>query len=345
MSILPRKRKPNYNSLLVNSKDYVAIVFGLLVYCVAFTALILPHHIVMGGVSGVGTLVYFATDGMIPVAVTSYTLNLILLACAYRLVGRQFVMRTIFGVTVVAIGIGATEGIFMSMEHPLVPDTVVSVVLGGIMCGVGIGTSFIHNGSSGGTDIVAAMVSKVSNVSIGRTMIYVDLMIVSSSIFLPFDGTVQERIEARIPTIVYGIMITFVASYVTDQIINGNRRATQFLIFSPKWQEIADKILKEAHRGVTVLDGMGWYTKQEHKVLMVYCRKIESVTIFRIIKSIDEDAFVSQGAVNGVYGKGFDHVKIKMKKYKAQGHSTIMPSDDASAATPTRAVRRSDSEE
>lgn len=344
MSILSPKRKPNYNSLLVNSKDYIAIIFGLLLYCVAFTALILPHHIVIGGLSGVGTLVYFATDGLIPVAVTSYACNLLLLACAYRLVGKQFVLRTIFGVTVVALGIGATEGIFMSMEHPLVPDTVVSVTLGGIMCGVGIGTAFIHNGSSGGTDIVAAMVSKVSNVSIGRTMVYVDLTIVSCSIFLPFDGTLQERIEARIPTIVYGIMITFIASYVTDQIINGNRKATQFLIFSPKWEEIADKILEEAHRGVTVLDGMGWYTKHEHKVLMVYCRKIEAITIFRIIKSIDEDAFVSQGAVNGVYGKGFDHVKIKMKKYKSQGHP-VMPSDDASSTTPTRSIRRSDSEE
>lgn len=344
MSILSPKRKPNYNSLLINSKDYIAIIFGLLLYCVAFTALILPHHIVMGGLSGVGTLVYFATDGMIPVAITSYACNLLLLAFAYRLVGKQFVLRTIFGVTVVALGIGATEGIFMSMEHPLVPDTVVSVTLGGIMCGVGIGTAFIHNGSSGGTDIVAAMVSKVSNVSIGRTMVYVDLTIVSCSIFLPFDGTIQERIEARIPTIVYGIMITFIASYVTDQIINGNRKATQFLIFSPKWEEIADKILEEAHRGVTVLDGMGWYTKHEHKVLMVYCRKIESITIFRIIKSIDEDAFVSQGAVNGVYGKGFDHVKIKMKKYKSQGHA-VLPSDDASSSTPTRSVRRSDHEE
>lgn len=339
-----KKGKYNYNALLVNGKDYMAIVFGLLVYCVAFTSLILPHHIVMGGLSGVGTLVYFATDGLIPVAVTSYACNLILLACAYRLVGKQFVMRTIFGVTVVALGIGATEGIFMGMEHPLVPDTVVSVALGGIMCGVGIGTAFIHNGSSGGTDIVAAMVSKVSNVSIGRTMVYVDLMIVSSSIFLPFDGTIQERIEARIPTIVYGIMITFIASYVTDQIINGNRKATQFLIFSPKWKEIADKILEEAHRGVTVLDGQGWYTKHDHKVLMVYCRKIESVTIFRIIKSIDEDAFVSQGAVNGVYGKGFDHVKIKMKKYKAQG-ALVPPSDDASSTTPARSIRRSGNEE
>lgn len=311
--------KPRYNSLLVNGKDYVLIVTGLMCYALGFCAFLLPHHIVVGGVAGVGTLVYFATDGLIPVAVSSYTLNLLLLAIAYRIVGRQFVLRTIFGASVVALGIGLFEGFFMSLAHPLVPDTVVSAALGAIFCGVGIGTAFIHNGSSGGTDIVAAMVSKVSNASIGRTMVFVDMTIVSCSIFLPFDGTLEQRVEARIPIIVYGIMVTFIYSYVADQIINGNRRATQFMIFSSKWEEIADRILQEAHRGVTVIDGEGWYSKHSSKILIVYCRKIESVTIFRIIKSIDENAFVSQGLVNGVYGKGFDHVKIKMKKNQTGG--------------------------
>lgn len=335
--------KPKYNSLLVNGKDYMMIIVGLLIYSVGFTACILPHKIVIGGLSGVGTLVYFATDGMIPVAVTSYVCNLLLLACAYRIVGKKFVLRTIFGVTVVAIGIGCTEGFFMSIGHPLIPDRVVSVALGGICCGIGIGTAFIHNGSSGGTDIVAAMVSKVSNVSIGRTMIYMDFCIICCSMFLPFEGTFEQRVEARIPTIVYGVMVTFIASYVTDQIINGNRKATQFMIFSPKWKEIADEILVDAHRGVTVIDGQGWYTKHEQKILIVYCRKIESVTIFRIVKRIDEDAFVTQGAVNGVYGKGFDHVKIKMKM-KSQAPK-VPASHDASAQSPTHRIRRSSAEE
>ena len=335
--------KPKYNSLLVNGKDYMMIIVGLLIYSVGFTACILPHKIVIGGLSGVGTLVYFATDGMIPVAITSYVCNLLLLACAYRIVGKKFVLRTIFGVTVVALGIGCTENFFMSIGHPLIPDRVVSVVLGGICCGIGIGTAFIHNGSSGGTDIVAAMVSKVSNVSIGRTMIYMDFCIICCSMFLPFEGTFEQRVEARIPTIVYGVMVTFIASYVTDQIINGNRKATQFMIFSPKWKEIADEILVDAHRGVTVIDGQGWYTKHDQKILIVYCRKIESVTIFRIVKRIDEDAFVTQGAVNGVYGKGFDHVKIKMKMKPSAPKVPV--SDDASAKSPTHRIRRSSAEE
>lgn len=298
---------------MTNAKDYVIIVIGLILYALGFTAFILPHAIVIGGVAGVGTLVYFATDGLIPVAVTQYAVNLILLAMAFRIVGRTFVLRTIFGATVISLAIGVFEGYFMS-NPVLIPDVSMSVILGAIICGVGIGTIFIHNGSSGGTDIVAAMVSKVSNVSIGRTMIFTDMTIVLLSILLPFDGTFEQRIQARVPTIVYGWVVTFIIAYVTDMVINTNRQATQFMIISPKWQEIADAVNSQAHRGVTVIDGLGWYTKHETKVLMVWCRKTESVTIFRIVKMIDENAFITQTNSNGVYGKGFDTMKVKIKK-------------------------------
>lgn len=326
-----------------NSKDYIIIIIGLLLYSFGFTAFILPHKVVIGGLAGVGTLIYFATDGLISVGVTSYVLNLALLAIAYKIVGRTFVLRTIFGATIVSLGIGFMESFFMSLGHPLVPDRVVSIVLGAILCGIGIGTAFIHNGSSGGTDIVAAMVSKVSNVSIGRTMIFVDMFIVSMSILLPYDGPFNERIEARIPIIVYGFMVTWIVSYVTDMLINTNRQAAQFIIFSPKWKEIATRINEEAHRGCTVLDGQGWYTKQNIKILLVWSRKIESVTIFRIIKSVDENAFVTQGAVNGVYGKGFDKVKIKMKKKRNYDARTSMEKEEREV--PNIHVRRSNIEE
>ncbi len=311
------------NKLMVNLRDYSGIVFGLLLYAIGFTAFILPHSIVIGGLSGVGTLVYFASGTLIPVAVTQYVANLILLAFAFRIVGKTFVTRTIFGATVLSLGIGIFENFFMNLGHPIIADISMSAILGGILCGLGIGTVFVHNGSSGGTDIVAAMVSKVSNVSIGRTMIYVDMFIVTCSILLPYDGTFEERLEMRVPLIVYGLVVTFVVSYVTDMIINTNRQATQFIIFSTKWEEIADKINREAQRGVTVLDGTGWYTKHSVKILMVWCRKIESVTIFRIVKGVDENAFITQANVNGVYGKGFDTMKIKMKKQKEHRQQEI----------------------
>lgn len=305
-------------ALLGNAKDYIMIIFGLMLYGIGFTAFILPHEIVIGGLSGVGTLVYFGTHGLISVAVTQYACNLMLLGFAFKLVGKTFVMRTIFGATIISLFIGVFENFFMSLGHPIIADISMSAILGGVFCGLGVGTVFIHNGSSGGTDIVAAMVSKLSNVSIGRTMVVTDMLIVTCSIFLPFEGDWGARLDARVPLIVYGWIVTFVIAYITDMIINGNRKATQFTIFSHRWEEIADQVNKEAHRGVTVMDGMGWYSKKEVKILMVWCRKIESVTIFRIVKAIDPDAFITQGNVNGVYGKGFDTMKVKLKKKKPE---------------------------
>jgi uncharacterized membrane-anchored protein YitT (DUF2179 family) len=133
---------------------------------------------------------------------------------------------------------------------------------------------------------------------------------------LPFDGTLEERVKYRVPIIVYGFIVTYVMAYVTDMVINTNRQAVQFFIFSNKWQEIADAVNREARRGVTILDGQGWYSKNNVKILMVWCRKIEAVTIHRIIKSVDEDAFITQTNTNGVYGKGFDTMKVKIKPRK-----------------------------
>lgn len=299
--------------LLHHIKDYFMIIIGLFLYALGFTAFILPHSVVIGGMAGLGTLVYFASNKLIPVAVTMYGVNIALMLGGYKMLGRDFLMRTIFGATCASLLIGLIEGYFTS-HPPLMADTAMSIVLGGILCGIGIGTIYIHNGTSGGSDIVAAMVSKVSNVSVGRTLMIVDMSIVALTFFLPFDGDLEARIQSCLPRIIYGWVCIFIYSYITDLLINSNRQATQFTIFSSKWQEIADSINREAHRGVTVIEGQGWYTKHDIKIIMVWCRKIESVTIFRIIKSIDPTAFISQGNVNGVYGKGFDMMKVKMKK-------------------------------
>ncbi len=292
--------------------DFIMILVGLAIYAVGFCAFILPHQIVIGGMAGLGTLVFFASHKLIPVAVTMYGVNLILVACGYKVLGKSFTIRTVFGATFISVFIGLLEGYFLA-HPPLITETAMSIVLGGILCGLGIGTIYIHNGTSGGTDIVAAMVTKVSNVSVGRTMMIVDMSIVGLTFFLPFDGDMDARIQASVPRIIYGWVVIFIYSYITDMLINTNRQATQFIIFSTKWKEIADSINVDAHRGVTVVNGQGWYTKHDVKILLVWCRKIESVTIFRIIKGIDENAFISQGNVNGVYGKGFDKMKVKTK--------------------------------
>lgn len=281
-----------------SAKDYFFIVLGVSIYAFGFAAFILPQDVIIGGVAGLSTILYFTLG--IPVAVANYGLNLILLAIAYKVVGKQFVLGTIFGATMISVMMGIAIPLCKDMFHL---DPFLSCVIGGILAGTGIGVAFVHNGSTGGTDIVAAMVAKYTNVTIGRTMIYVDMCIISSS-FLIFH---------KVDNVIYGFIVLFMSSYMADLMINSNRQAVQFTIFSTKWREIATAINNEAKRGCTVINGMGWYSKQEVKVLLVMCRKIESVTIFRIIKAIDKDAFITQANVNGVYGQGFDQMKVRMK--------------------------------
>lgn len=288
----------NYSQFWRSARDYFFITFGMALYAFGFCGFILPEKVVIGGVAGVGTIVYFTLG--IPVAITQYALNLLLLAIAYKIVGKKFVLGTIFGCTMMAVFVGLFQPLFAA---GFTNQPIINIVIGGILAGFGVGITFTHNGSSGGTDIIAAMVSKYTNVSVGRTMLYVDVTIISSS-YLIFHS---------VDTVVFGFVVLFVTSYVVDLIINTNRQAVQFTIFSTKWEEIATAINNEAKRGCTVLSGMGWYSKKEVKILLVMCRKIESVTISRIIKSIDPNAFTTQANVNGVYGQGFDELKVRMK--------------------------------
>lgn len=284
------------------SRDYIFITLGVALYSFGFCGFILPEKVVIGGLAGVSTLIYFLTG--IPVAVSNYALNLVLLAMAYRVVGKKFVVGTVFGATMISLFIGIFQPL---LANGFTHEPFMNIVIGATLCGLGIGMTFTHNGSSGGTDIIAAMVSKKSNVTIGRTMLYVDCIIISSS-YLIFH---------QIDKLVYGFVVLFFISYVADQVIYTNRRAVQFTIISRRWPEIADAIINDAHRGCTVLDATGWYSKQPVKVLLVMCRKIESVTISRIIKNIDPHAFVTQANVSGVYGHGFDELKVKIKSQHA----------------------------
>lgn len=314
------------SKIWVSARDYAFIVLGIFLYAFGFSAFIFPEKVVIGGLAGFGTLIYFITEMIfgkgVPVAVTQYVTNLLLLAMAFRKVGRQFVIRTIFGATVISLFIGVLTPLF---PEPLIAQqTFMNVIIGGILCGVGIGMVFVHNGSTGGTDIIAAMVSKSSNTSIGRTMLYCDMCIISSS-FLIFHN---------VDKVVYGFIVLVITAYLADMVIDTNRQAVQFTIFSRHWEKIADAISHEANRGCTVINGTGWYTKHEVKMLLVMCRKIESVTIFRIVKSIDEDAFITQTNVNGVYGKGFDKIKIKEARKRAAKEKETQPE----AVTPADAA-------
>lgn len=336
---MQQKRK----KLLIDARDYLFIVIGLALYAFGFSAFILPQKVVMGGMAGLGSVVYFATAQLaekgafpwaIPVGVTMYAVNFILLAIAYKIVARSFVIRTLFGMTVLSVMIYFFQPMFGNLNI-LPNDHLLNLVLGSCIMGIGIGTVFIHNGSSGGTDIVAAMVSKVSNVTIGRTMMICDCLIVSSAYFV---------LSYSLGEIVYGLLVTVLTGYMCDLIINSDRQAVQFTIFSKKWREIAKAINVEANRGCTAFDGMGCYSGQEVKMLLVMCRRIEAVSIYRIIKSIDENAFITQTNVNGVYGKGFDQIKVKSKRKRKREKEQMEAQPEASTVTAVETLVETEAE-
>ena len=285
--------------LWMSSRDYIMITLAVLIYGFGFSAFILPEKVVIGGVTGIGTIVYFLTGNPYMIGLTQYAINLTLLAIAWKVVGHAFVYKTLYGATAISIVVTLLPPLF---DGPLVPDQpFMCVCIGSVLSGLALGIVFIHNGSTGGTDIVAAIVAKKTNVTVGRTMLYVDFAIISSS-YLFFHN---------ITTVVYGFIVLFIITYMVDLMINTNRQAVQFIIISKRWEKIATAVNKYGRRGVTVIDGMGWYTKRPIKILLIVSHKIESVTIFRIVKDVDPNAFITQANVNGVYGEGFDPIKLK----------------------------------
>jgi uncharacterized membrane-anchored protein YitT (DUF2179 family) len=289
--------------IINTAQDYVMITLGLFCYAFGFTAFILPEKIVIGSVTGLSSLIHFWLGWN--VAATYYVINIILLIIAFRSVGKQFVFRTIIGASISTLFIAVLQPLFTS---PIIEQqSFMNVILGAVLCGLGLGVVFTHNGSTGGTDIIAAMVAKYSTISFGRTMMYCDVLIICSS-WLLFHS---------IDKIVYGLIFMVIYSVAADRVINNTRQSVQFQIISKKWQEIADNVISEAHRGCTILEGTGWYTKAHVKIVMVMCRKHESVNIFRIIKQTDREAIITQSNVNGVYGFGFDELKVRVHNKKA----------------------------
>lgn len=276
-------------------KDYTIITLGLMCYTFGWTAFLVSNEIVTGGVTGLSAIIYFGTN--IPVPVSYFAINGILLIAAIRVIGWQYCIRSIFGVVMTTIQLSIWA---YYIKEPLIKDEpFMSCIIGGIMLGVGIGLAFTRNGSTGGTDIIAAIINKYKPITLGRSILYCDLLIISSSYMLFHD----------LEKILFGFVVLAVSTYSCDLLINGIRQSIQLLIFSEKYEEIADHINRDINRGVTILDGMGWYSKQPKKVIVVLAKRTESTSIFRLVKQIDSHAFISQSNVIGVYGEGFDKIK------------------------------------
>ncbi len=277
-------------------RDYLIITIGLVVYSIGLTGFLIPNKIVTGGLAGISLLIRYSTG--VPVWVTTLIVNLVLMVFAWFILGKRFVFNTLFGAFGLTIAIGIAEKYITGAILPNV-DPLMASIIGAICCGVGLGLVYSMNSTTGGTDIVGAIITKYRYISMGRGLMYVDIIIISSSWFL------FQSLEK----IIYGLIVIAVLYYAVDMIISGARQSVQFFIFSNKYEEIASHINSELNRGCTIIDGVGSYTQQPQKVLIVLARKTESTSIFRIVKRIDMNAFISQSNVVGVYGKGFDQMK------------------------------------
>lgn len=279
-------------------KDIFMLFIGVLCYAVGYTAFILPEKVVMGGVSGLSALIFYATG--FPPGYSIWLLNFLMLGIAIKTLSRKFIYRTFIGVTMLAVVVAVLQPFFAA--HPVITageDKFMHVLIGGLMGGIGLGVIYSHNGSTGGTDILIAILNKYFRMSFGRAMQFIDFTIITSS-YLLFHS---------VELIVYGAVFTLVASYMCDYIVNGARQTVQFIIISKHYKEIADVINKSVHRGVTLVEGKGWYSQEEVDILIVMARRYESQDIFRCIKKIDPDALVSQTNCQGIFGEGFDTFK------------------------------------
>lgn len=279
-------------------KDYIFIFLGVCLYGIGYCGFILPEQLVMGGVTGISTLCYYAF-GWNP-AVSIWIINVGLLAIAFKFISKEFTFRTIVGVTMLSFVIGVMKPIFEA--YPLITpgeDKFMHVLIGGVLGGSCLGIVFTHNGSTGGTDIIVALINRFSRMSLGRALQFVDICIISTSYVLFHSFEV----------IVYGVVFTLIASFMIDYIVNGSRQTVQFMIISKRYEEIADAVNKQLDRGVTIMHGQGWYSKKDVEVVMVLCRRYESQGLFNLIKALDPDAIVSQQFCHGVFGEGFDKIK------------------------------------
>ncbi len=285
-------------------RDYMFITIAMLFYCIGWTVFLLPNNLPVGGVPGIASLIYWAAG--VPVQVSYFLINAALLIAALKVLGFKFCVKTIYAVSVLTLMISISqhlmEGVRLLHDQPFMTS-----VIGAAFCGTGVGLNFASNGSTGGTDIIAAIVNKYHDISLGRVILICDVIIISSSYLVLHSWEL----------VIYGFVVLYIIAYCIDNVINSMRRSVQFFIVTDKYEEIGRRINTEVHRGCTVITGQGFYSGHEVKMLFVLAKKNESDAIFSLINEVDPAAFVSQSAVIGVYGQGFDRFRGKHPKEKS----------------------------
>ena len=299
--------------ILQEIKDYTNITLGLLLYTFGFTVFLLPYKIVTGGIAGVGAIIFYASQ--FPVQYTFFLINAILIVAALKVLGWRFLTKTIYATFALTFFLEVAQDIVIMPDGSFYKllgegNDFMSLILGCMLTGTALAIVFLNNGSTGGTDIIAAVVNKYHNITLGKVLILIDVCIISSCLLVDSLGPIDIRCQK----VVFGLCTMVIECLMLDHVMYWQRQSVQFLIFSSKHKEIAEAIVKTTDHSLTILDGHGWYTGKEMKVLCLLAKKRESVTIFRLIKTIDPNAFVSQSSVIGVYGEGFDQIKVRVSK-------------------------------
>ena len=282
-------------------KDYVYIVIGLVIYAVGFTCFMLPYEITSGGVSGISGLIYYSTG--FNAAFSYLIINVFLMLIAWKTIGWQYCLRTLFATLVITFLIDYGQTLITDESGEMMKiigeQKFMACVLGGCLEGLGLGLTFLAGGSTGGTDIIASAINKHHSISLGRLLLIMDIVVVSCNWVVIHD----------IETLVVSYSTMFVSMNMVDYVINGARQSVQFMIISDRYEAIATRISNELERGCTVMEANGWYSKQRKPVLLVMAKKYERRDIYRIIHHEDPDAFVTMSNVEGVFGEGFDKIK------------------------------------
>lgn len=282
--------------------SYLLITVGIMIYTFAWSAFMLPAKIVGGGVSGISAVLNIAVGIPLPIGVLNFIINGILLAIGFKVLGPKFGIGTIFGIVMSSLCFILWQQVLHVEEWFNVSQfgDFMCAIIGGALCGAGIGLTFTMGGNSGGTDIIALIVSKYRNISPGKVIMYLDIFIIGSSFF------VSHKVE----NVIFGYIVMVTMTYVLDMVLDGNKQSYQIMVFSPKNQEIGDAITREVGRGATLLDSEGCYSHQSQKVLLIMVHRTDKVQVMQIINRIDNSAFISVSKTTGVYGKNFEKLKF-----------------------------------
>lgn len=289
-------KKMNLKKIGTLAYDYFFICVGLAIFAFGWTAFLTPNEMTGGGVTGLAAIIYFAT-GTIPMGATILVVNAILIAIAWHILGPRFCINTLLCTLIVSFFMGIGQQIF---TKPLVDDLFMCAMIGGALSAFGVGIAISFGGNTGGTDIIAMMVGKYRNISYGRVSLYSNILVVASSYF----------IVHSIEKLVYSMAVMFVYIFISDIVIDGYRQTFQFMVFSKKNQQIADKVTLEIKRGATFLKAYGSYSKEESNVLLIIAHRNDKARIMRAIKETDNEAFVSIAKTSSVFGKNFDSIKV-----------------------------------